>query len=106
MSLTDGASSNNAWREVRPPPSCTDRARIWSCIGSMLERMEPAVDRLVAHVELNLDGEFVEPGPTVVREGSFAELLEETHEEHGAEHGDEHGDEHSEEHDEHGEGEE
>lgn len=46
----------------------------------MLERMEPAVDALVAHVEEELNGEFTEPVPTVVRDGSFAELLEETHE--------------------------
>ncbi len=62
----------------------------------MLERMEPAVDQLVAHVETQLGGEFVEPGPTVARAGSFAELLEETHAEHEeAENG--HGDEEAEE---------
>jgi NADH-quinone oxidoreductase subunit M len=46
----------------------------------MLERMEPAVDALVTHVEEELNGDFTEPVPTVVRSGSFADLLEETHE--------------------------
>ncbi len=56
----------------------------------MLDRMEPAIDALVTHVEQELDGDFVEPAPTVGRQGTFAELLEETH---GAGHGDDHGDE-------------
>ncbi len=65
----------------------------------MLERMEPAVDQLVAHVETSLGGEFVEPVPGGGRTGSFAELLEETHAGHtdaDDDHGDddeEHGDE-------------
>lgn len=46
----------------------------------MLERMEPAVDALVTHVEEELNGDFTEPVPAVVRSGSFADLLEETHE--------------------------
>jgi NADH-quinone oxidoreductase subunit M len=46
----------------------------------MLERMEPAIDRLVAHVEANVGDDFVEPTPTVASRGSFAELLEKTHE--------------------------
>jgi NADH-quinone oxidoreductase subunit M len=45
----------------------------------MLDRMEPAIDRLVAHVEANVD-DFNEPTPTVVTRGSFAELLDSTHE--------------------------
>ena len=78
----------------------------------MLERMEPAIDALVVHVEDQLGDDFTEPTPTVGREGTFAELLEETHTEggHGDDHGDDghsdddHGDDdHSE--DDHGEGE-
>jgi NADH-quinone oxidoreductase subunit M len=45
----------------------------------MLDRMEPAIDRLVAHVEASVD-DFDEPTPTVVTRGSFAELLRSTHE--------------------------
>jgi NADH-quinone oxidoreductase subunit M len=45
----------------------------------MLDRMEPAIDRLVAHVEASVD-DFDEPTPTVVTRGSFAELLHSTHE--------------------------
>ncbi len=46
----------------------------------MLERMEPAVDRLVAHVEAHVGGDFTEPAPTVAERGSFADLLDATHE--------------------------
>jgi NADH-quinone oxidoreductase subunit M len=45
----------------------------------MLDRMEPAIDRLVAHVEASVD-DFDEPTPTVVTRGSFAELLHSTQE--------------------------
>ncbi|MGI9624444.1 MAG: complex I subunit 4 family protein [Acidimicrobiales bacterium] len=48
----------------------------------MLERMEPAVDRLVAHVEQSLDGDFEEPVPSTGETGTFSELLEDSHEEH------------------------
>ena len=71
----------------------------------MLERMEPAIDALVVHVEEQLDGEFSEPTPTVGRDGTFAELLEETHEEHGGDHGDEHSEDDHGDDDDHGEGE-
>ncbi|MFV2038697.1 MAG: NuoM family protein [Acidimicrobiales bacterium] len=50
----------------------------------MLERMEPAVDRLVAHVETQIGDGFAEPVPGVlVRETTFAELLEQTRAEGG-----------------------
>ena len=57
----------------------------------MLERMEPAIDALVVHVEEQLDGEFTEPVPTVGREGTFAELLHETHESEEGKSDDDHG---------------
>ena len=68
----------------------------------VIERIEPAVDRLVAHVELH-SGE-PEPVPEIGRTGSFEDVIEAA--EHGAEdkHGDEDEDEHGDE-DDHGEGE-
>ena len=49
----------------------------------MLDRIEPAVDKLVTHIEETIDdGSFTEPVPTVKMRQSFAELLEETHESH------------------------
>jgi len=54
----------------------------------MLERMEPAVDRLVAHVEAGVGGDFTEPVPTVGESGTFSELVETSHAEN-EEHGDE-----------------
>ena len=56
----------------------------------MLERMEPAIDRLVAHVEGGVGDDFVEPVPSVGRSGTFAELVETTHAEAEG-HGDEEG---------------
>lgn len=47
----------------------------------MLDRIEPAVDKLVAHIEETIeDGSFTEPVPTVKIRQSFSDLLEETHE--------------------------
>ncbi|MEC7843906.1 MAG: NADH-quinone oxidoreductase subunit M [Actinomycetota bacterium] len=67
----------------------------------MLNRIEPAVDKLVAHIEITIaDGSFTEPVPTVQVRKSFEELLEETHESHS--HSDGHSD-HEEEKD-HGHG--
>jgi len=51
----------------------------------MLNRIEPAVDRLVAHVEEHAEeGRFREPTPTVGVRSSFADLVEnfEHHEDH------------------------
>ena len=57
----------------------------------MLERMEPAVDRLVAHVERNVD-DFAEPGPTIGRtDVTFAELLHEFEADHEGDHSEEGG---------------
>ncbi len=50
----------------------------------MLERIEPAVDRLVAHVETQIGGDFSEPGPTVIEsDTTFAELLDRSESEGG-----------------------
>jgi NADH-quinone oxidoreductase subunit M len=47
----------------------------------MLNRIEPAVDKLVAHIEEQIkDGSFVEPVPTVGLRSSFADLVERSHE--------------------------
>jgi NADH-quinone oxidoreductase subunit M len=54
----------------------------------MLERMEPAVDRLVAHVEAQVE-DFDEPVPTVVTTSTMAEVVEDFHESHGGEEGEE-----------------
>jgi len=52
----------------------------------MLDRMEPAVDRLVAHVEAQVE-DFEEPVPTVVTRSSFADVVEASHEGLGGEEG-------------------
>ena len=47
----------------------------------MLNRIEPAVDKLVAHIEEQIkDGSFTEPVPTVGLRSSFADLVERSHE--------------------------
>tara|TARA_B100000953_G_scaffold290289_1_gene275191 strand:+ start:1164 stop:2819 length:1656 start_codon:yes stop_codon:yes gene_type:complete len=52
----------------------------------MLNRIEPAVDRLVAHVEEHVEGgAFREPTPTVGTRSSFADLVEDSHN-HGGHH--------------------
>ena len=55
------------------------KASVQERAASYLDRMEPAIDRLVAHVEASVD-DFDEPTPTVVTRGSFAELLHSTQE--------------------------
>ncbi len=47
----------------------------------MLDRIEPAVDKLVIHIEETIGEEsFIEPVPTVGNRQSFIELLQQTHE--------------------------
>jgi NADH-quinone oxidoreductase subunit M len=47
----------------------------------MLNRIEPAVDKLVSHIEEQIkDGSFTEPVPTVGLRSSFADLVERSHE--------------------------
>ncbi|MDG1846491.1 MAG: NADH-quinone oxidoreductase subunit M [Acidimicrobiales bacterium] len=47
----------------------------------MLNRIEPAVDKLVAHIEEQItDGSFTEPVPTVGLRSSFSDLVERSHE--------------------------
>ena len=54
----------------------------------MLNRIEPAVDRLVAHVEEHVEnGTFREPTPTVGVRSSFADLVEDFHHHHESHHG-------------------
>ena len=49
----------------------------------MLDRIEPAVDRLVFHIEATIeDGSFTEPVPTTQNRTSFSDLLKQTHESH------------------------
>ena len=49
----------------------------------MLDRIEPAVDKLVTHIEETIgDDSFTEPVPTVQIRQSFTDLLEQTHETH------------------------
>ncbi|MBG01880.1 MAG: NADH-quinone oxidoreductase subunit M [Acidimicrobiaceae bacterium] len=59
----------------------------------MLKKIEPAADKLVAHIEQHVDnGTFQEPTPTVGLRTSFADLVEDSHK-HGGHHGsDEHHD--------------
>ncbi len=69
----------------------------------MLERIEPSVDALVAHLEANID-DFSEPGPEHMpdRPAGVDELIATYHEaeleaashgdDHGGDHGDDHGD--------------
>ena len=50
----------------------------------MLDRIEPAVDKLVSHIEETIeDGSFTEPVPTTQNRTSFSDLLMQTHESHG-----------------------
>ena len=49
----------------------------------MLDRIEPAVDKLVTHIEATIeDGSFTEPVPTTQNRTSFSDLLKQTHESH------------------------
>ena len=49
----------------------------------MLDRIEPAVDKLVTHIEVTIeDGSFTEPVPTTQNRTSFSDLLKQTHESH------------------------
>jgi NADH-quinone oxidoreductase subunit M len=62
----------------------------------MLDRIEPAVDKLVSHIEETIeDGSFTEPVPTTQKRTTFSDLLKETHESHSYDkHGDSHHDSH------------
>ena len=67
----------------------------------MLDRIEPAVDKLVSHIEDTIeDGVFTEPVPITQNRTSFSDLLMQTHESHGHnKHGDTHHGDHDEGHD-------
>ena len=62
----------------------------------MLDRIEPAVDKLVSHIEETIeDGSFTEPVPTTQNRTTFSDLLKKTHESHSYDkHGDSHNDSH------------
>ena len=67
----------------------------------MLDRIEPAVDKLVSHIEDTIeDGSFTEPVPITQNRTSFSDLLMQTHESHSHnKHGDTHHGDHDEGHD-------
>ena len=62
----------------------------------MLDRIEPAVDKLVSHIEETIeDGSFTEPVPTTQNRTTFSDLLKKTHESHSYDkHGYSHNDSH------------
>ena len=67
----------------------------------MLDRIEPAVDKLVSHIEDTIeDGVFTEPVPITQNRTSFSDQQMQTHESHSHnKHGDTHHGDHDEGHD-------